>query len=439
MKYRESMGKIFRNYASSNLNKNQIDYEVQSEIGYLKQVLTGERRKKQDGCLWTWDSRIKEANRVLNHLSRYVLVKSEGGVIGEMFDTAFKNKYFAKKVENAGKDSSLYTTSMNISSTIENYFNIYSSIKDNHLPAVQRENLETITTKEEKSLVGAGARTRLATVALLAALGFGILTGAAVKGGYDNRIIKERESRIEQLVQEKEKPNMAIVTDLPSQELDKRYEKYVKSGKKILDLRYYVPEEESKDSIEYYTNKGQNKGNFVRGFMYSTSKMQIPPEYSEKDLKERERLQKKWANIGDKVKRDTKKIGDGLHDLVTFKHPIGGPLRAVSGFGGILNASVRGVVRPITYFFTRSDTVDRAIDDFADASYFGDSYSELHGNIFGLNFQKTRDFVKKHPIKSAISIAEDILPFLIKGGYGGDSGGGSVPGIPGRSGGAGTP
>lgn len=443
MKYKESMGEIFRNYASSNPKKNQIDYEVQSEIGYLKQVLTGERRKKQDGGFWTWDSRIKEANRAFNCLNKNVLAISEVGVIEEMFDTAFKNKYFARKFENAGRDSDLCIISKNIASTIENYFGIYLSIKDNYTPVVQRESLETITTKEEKSLVGAGARTRLATVALLATLGLGILTGIGVKGYADRKIIQEKESRIEQLVQERRKPDMAIVTDLPSEELDKRYEKYAAGGKKILDLRYYVPEEESKDSIEYYTNKGQNKGNFGKGFMYSTNKMQIPPENKKYTPEKKAELNKRFSNIDEKVRKEQKRFEQGIHEVVSLKHPFKGLWKTFTGFGGQLNGVARGFTRPIIYFFTRNDKIDRAIDNFADASYFGDSYNELHSKIL-----KPGEFisrVKKHPIKSTISIGEDIWLGKLLHWHGdeGSSVGSSITSIlgrgMGRSGGAGTP
>lgn len=360
-----------------------------------------------------------------------------------------KSKYWKYLMNDTSRnlsEESINTTKSVLDVYLNQYISGKNEIVEAAIPA-GKENLETIASAmQERSLAGVSrGKTIIATMALLAAMGLSLFTGAVVKGCYDNRIIKEKESRIEQLVRENNKPRMIIKTSLSAEEMNKRYEKYAadeKAGRlPVLDLA-----QSKEEGTEYYANKGCNKGIFVQGYMHATNKMEVPPEFSEEELKEKERLQKKWANIGEKVNRDAKKLGSGLYDTVRLKHPIGGPLRAISGFGGILNASARGFVRPITYFLTRSDTLDKAIDDFADASYFGDSYNELHGNILGLKFQKTGDFVKEHPVKSTISIAEDILPFLIKDGHGGDgesgastSGGGSVPGIPGRSGGAGNP
>lgn len=458
MGIKQGLNEAFNGYVSSlNSKENFTKYDsyLLDKVGYLKQVLSGERRKKEQGCFWTWESRVKEAQRVLHNIYKYSLNEEEVDVLNGMFDFTFRNKYFVKKFETVGNDSDLCIISRNIASTIENYFDIYSRIRNSkniQREASHKDNLETIAVGEkERNLAGIGrGKTRVATVALLAAMGLSLFTGYSLANYASKKIIREKEKRIEQLVQESNKPRMIIKTSLSAEEMDKRYEKYAadeRAGRlPVLDLTQAKEQNIGKqEGREYYTNKFNNKGVFVQGYMHATNKMQVPPEFSEEDLREKARLQKKWANIGEKVKRDTKKFESGLHDLVTLKHPIGGTLRTISGVGGVLNCGIRGIVRPITYFFTRSDTVDKAIDDFADASYFGDSYNELHGNIFTLNFQGTGDFIQEHPVKSTISVAEDILPFLFWK-HGGDSeggaaasGGGSVSVIPGRSGGAGTP
>ena len=317
------------------------------------------------------------------------------------------------------------------------------SLQNELMPYPQK--IEVLEYQSKENLVGSRAKTRIATVALLAAMGLSFFTGSYLTNHANKKIIREKDSRIEQLVQENQKPRMMILTDLPSEELDKRYEKYAadeKTGKiPILDLRYSA-REDANDGVEYYTNKGHNKGIFVKGFMYSTNKMQVPPENKKYTPEKKAELNKRFSNIDEKVRKEQKRFEQGIKDVVTLKHPLSGLWKTFTGFFGQLNGAARGFARPIAYFLTRNDKIDRAIDDFGDASYFGDSYNELHENIFGLEFQKTKNFIKKHPVKSTISITEGILLWKWLHGHGDESsdgiwGGGS--GSPGRSGGAGTP
>lgn len=428
-----------------------VDYTKLIELAsnYSKvDILEGKVKGKGTGALRKWENRLRVVS--------YTAGKSQFTELDKEYDIMMRkaDSYYLKKImKQPGREVGRCFAMAKIA--LQNELMPYSSnseIKQEVKTNYQSEDTKGYHTEDEKEALTSKNRggSKLATATLIAALGVSSLFGSFVRGCYDEKIIREKDRRIEQLVQEKEKPRMLIRTDLSSAELDKRYEEYAKQEKEgklpILDLTYTKSRGIEEKLIGTKAEPKKDKeiwGN--AGYIY---KRDIP-EHKKYTSEERAKLKERWANIDEKIKRDTKKLGAGLYDVAKLRHPLSGALRAISGFGGVLNGVARGFVRPIAYFFTRSDKIDKAIDDFADASYFGDSYNELHGRVLGLKVKKTGEFLKEHPIKSTISIAEDVLPF-IKWKHSGEqevSGAGNPPGrsggaggsIPGRSGGAGGP
>jgi hypothetical protein len=194
-----------------------------------------------------------------------------------------------------------------------------------------------------------------------------------------------------------------------------------------------MPKEE-RDCSKTYDNRHGNRGNFVGGYM--NPRGTEPAEFDAQELKERKEFKKRWAVLRRQSRRSTNMLFSGFYNLFTLEHPFRAPLQIVAGIGGIANNTLETLVRVPVYGITRCDGLDRKVHDFFDASWFGDSYMRLHSRHFFEQFGE-------HPVKGAISITEDVLPFVHcrhgKGGETGATAGNPLDRSGGRGGGAGTP
>ncbi|MFH1249103.1 MAG: hypothetical protein V1660_03035 [archaeon] len=317
MGLRDNLNDAFKKYASNNSNSNADDHDVQSRIGYLKEVLAGNRRKAEQGGYWRWKDRLKEAKKGLTNLSAYVLNEHEVTALKEIKDAVNNSSYLRKKKEKNGVKEGLSA----FNSHVDNYVALYNKIKNPEQakikssyskPTLEKKADETVSLIRAKGLEG--------RVKKLAIFGLAVITAVGIAlGGYIGGYNERDKTAQKEIAKAKQEYSMIIKTDLSSKELDKRYESYAKDKAAglipIFDLtKRLEPDNQNassqKNIAKAESNKPkevQNRGIFPVGYCYK------------KDIVENQK--KRDFSVINEQARDIKESTVLLWHEDTRKHP----------------------------------------------------------------------------------------------------------------------
>jgi len=506
MGIKRELNTIVDKYSVNPYKAGSADYEAKArvigEIGYIKEVLASERRKKYVinekvyGGFWKLQDKLTEANKSVNEVRSYI---AKSGYIPDKEDVealkniknALKNNDYLQKIK---RKRGINAVLKGLNSNIDNYAETYSKIKENNLgnSAVynHKDNLEhrsegvsTISKDKKRGLEGAINKiATFATVAIVAASLIGGCIGyyARDKSAKDEIAKLKNQKQIEYVVKDKQTSEQAkvesmIITAKPTLE-DKLVEAKAESkkteDKEILGNGGYI----QKDNIPEFTpeklakrekyrviySKLRNKSkeqfksvtNWLGHSLWGAAKLPVDAcgtVYTTATIPFREHgFKDTWQSFKN-VGGDAWDVGEGVNKAasgVTL-----GTLNGVAGSTplGILDKGV--------------DAVDWTIWNTYDALPFGDYDGKIKYELIRIDRWGKKDgflcttFNKEHPenvIKTPISLASDyflgkwIFGWINDKWFGGGKdgsapwsragrSGGAGGGIPGRSGGAGGP
>ena len=436
-----------------------IEYETKwrviGEVGYTKEVLASERRKKYVidgkvyGGFWKWIDKLPEANKSFKGLRSYI---AESGYVPDKEDieaakgikNALKNNRYLQRIK---QRKEIKKALSDLNSNINNYIETYSKIKENNPGNSLLNNKDNLEHKTEGVAASQNAkRGGLEKVAIFATTA---LLTASLIGGCVGYYILDRSAKDEIAKLKSQKQIVYVEKDKQTSE-QKKVESVITTAKPSLEEKLVEAKAESKktEDKEIWGNRGNNYHKDI-------------PEYSPERLKKKQERDKRHAPITARVKRNLNQLGDGvwkvvsspfkfaynvltIHTKEAAKNVIDMPIGAIETVGGGLGAANgigEGITRGLAYTITENDSLDNGLGHLFDASIGGDFNKDFHSDFvkfweWGQRYGFLSD-IENHPYKSSIAIIEDA--FLIwlssNAGHGGKGGGAEIS--PGRSGGAG--
>jgi len=500
MGIKQELNGTFDKYSVNLYKAGSTDYEVKAriigEIGYIKEVLASERRKKYVidgkvyGGFWKLQDKLVEANKSVNEVRSYI---AESGYIPDKEDVAvlkdiknaLKNNDYLQRIKGR---KGIKTTLRDLNSHIDNYVATYSKIKvDNFGSAAKyahKTNLEhksetVVTNKKDNKRGLEGTINKITTFATVA------IVTASLIGGCIGYYARDKSAKDEIAKLKNQKQIVSIVKDKQTSEQAK-VESMIITAKQTLEDKLVEAKAESKktEDKEIWGNGGYNKKD------RKWTQIKDVPEYTPEKLAKREKYREIYSKFRNKSKEQFKSVTNWLgHSLWgAAKLPVDAcgtvyttatipfrehgfkdtwqSLKNVSGdawdvgegvnkaASGVTLGTLNGVAgsTPLGILDKGVDAVDWTIWNTYDALPFGDYDGKIKYELIRIDRWGEKDgflcttFNKEHPenvIKTPISLASDyflgkwIFGWIKDKWLGGGKDGSAPWSRAGRSGGAG--
>ncbi len=506
MGIKRELNTIVDKYSVNPYKSGSTDYEAKArvigEIGYIKEVLASERRKKYVigekvyGGFWKWIDKLPEAVKSVSELKSYI---AESGYVPDKEDigaltdigNALKNNAYLQKIK---RKRGIKTALRDLNSHIDNYVATYSKIGVDNLGSAtkyaHKDNLEhkseTVATDKKDNKKGLeGAINKIATFATAA------IVAASLIGGCVGYYIRDRSAKDEIAKSKSQTQIVYIEKDKQTSEQEK-VESIITTAKPTLEEKVIEAKAESK--------KTQDKEILGNGGYIQKDNI---PEFTPEKLAKREKYRAIYSKFRNKSKEQFKSVPQwighslwgaaklpidacgtvyttatipfrehGFKDTWQSLKNVGGDAWDVGegvnkAASGVTLGTVNGVAgsTPVGILDKGVDAADWTIWNTYDALPFGDYDGKIKYELIRIDRWGKKDgflcttFNKEHPenvIKTPISLVSDyflgkwIFGWINDKWFGGGKdgsapwsragrSGGAGGGIPGRSGGAGSP